>query len=596
MCGIMGVLGLAGAPQLVRDGLTSLEYRGYDSCGVAWPNPDGTLGLARAVGPVAALPEVPAEPTTAFGHTRWATHGGVTVTNAHPHMGCDGRSAVVHNGVLLNHEQLRRDLQGRQHKFLSQTDSECLIHLWEEHQGSAAQRLHALQAALEGTYSVALYDGKENAIFVAKKRNPLWVATLGAATLFASDPVALRRHVKQAIPLEDGDHGILRAGEITLYDANGKTVQRPAQDIAHLDDRVDHAGYEHHMLKEIHETPAALNRLIATHVRQVPPFVELGAKKSLLNNIGRPLLLGAGTSFHAALLAADYVRTLAGLPASARATPEYKDELDLPEDGTLLVAISQSGETLDTLQALHRLRSHPHQTWAFTNQPHSTIGRQSDHTLALQSGVEVSVAATKTFLSQCFLGYLLALRLAAPRLGTSHLAVYARQAIQLPRAIERTLRRQSQVQDMARHLATYENLFVLAKGNLLPMAMEGALKLKEIAYQHAEAYPAGELKHGPFALLTPKTPVLFLLGADRHSSAVLNSLQEVRARGSPVFVLASDDAPDPGIAQCVRLPSIRGDLQPFVFASALHLLSYWVATLPRASRSSRNAQSPARGS
>lgn len=573
----MGALGASQAAPLVRDGLASLEYRGYDSCGIAWRCEDGRIDLARAVGAVARLPPVAPSPNLAFGHTRWATHGGVTEFNAHPHLSCDRRAAVVHNGVLLNHSLLRQELTARGHVFRSETDSESLVHLWEETQGTPHDRLRSLQRSLEGTYSVALYDAVLDLMVVAKMRNPLWVAVSGTATLFASDPVALRRHVLQAIPLEDGDHGLLRPGQIELFDANGRPVQRSAQDISKLDDRIDHAGYEHHMLKEIHETPAALNRLITRHLRQGKPYVELGVPERFLAKARRPLFLGAGTSYHAGLLGAEYARSLAGLPALARATPEYKDEADLPERDTVLIAMSQSGETLDTLQALHRLRSHPHPTLALTNHPHSSIGRHADHTLALDSGTEVSVAATKTFLSQAFLAYLIALRWAAPRLGDAQMALAARRALQVPRLLERTLRRQPQVMELAKLLAGYDNLFVLAKGHLLPIAMEGALKLKEIAYQHAEAYPAGELKHGPFALLTPQTPVLFLVGSGRHRDPVLNSLQEVKARGAPVFALATQDVALPAGVSVLHLPEAHGDAAPFVFASALHLLSYWVA-------------------
>jgi glucosamine--fructose-6-phosphate aminotransferase (isomerizing) len=580
MCGIAGVVGRPGAALLVKRGLRSLEYRGYDSCGIAWL--DGGLRVCRSVGPVEGLAVGPGAETVALGHTRWATHGGVSEANAHPHLDCEGRVAVVHNGVLLNHAALRDALAQGGHRLHSETDSEALAHLWEQEAGRPGlERLRNLRKSLQGTYSIAILDAAEGAIYVAKERNPLWVAVDGKAAFLASDPVALRAHAGHATPLEDGDHGRLSAGRIEIFDAMGRPVRRPSHELRHLDDRTDKAGYEHYMLKEIHETPSALNRLIARHVLQAPPYVDLGLPKAFLGKPRRLLALGAGTSYHAALLGALYFQRLAKLPAEAKATPEYKDDPAVPEPSTLLAVMSQSGETLDTLQALHRLRSHPCPTLALTNHPTSSLGRQADHILPLLSGVEVSVAATKTFLSQALLAYLLALAKGrhAGTLADAQLAHAARGLVALPRAVERTLLRNEAFASLARHLIPFDSVFLLAKGLLVPCAMEGALKLKEIAYQHAEAYPAGELKHGPFALLTPETAVLFLHAPGGHEDAILNSLQEVKARGAPVFVLAMEGAKSDGLPvdSTVWLPETDPELAPLVFAVALHLLSYWTA-------------------
>lgn len=579
MCGIAGVIGRPGAALQVKNALACLEYRGYDSCGVVWVA-DG-LQVQRKIGPVAGLDFTSGPETVALGHTRWATHGGVTEANAHPHMDCAGDVAVVHNGVLSNYAQLRHDLAGRGHELRSETDSEALAHLWEEGTGDGLARLRVLRSHLQGTYSIAILDRNEGAIYVAKQRNPLWLGIADEATYLASDPVALRTHMGTAIALEDGDHGRLRAGAIELYDAGGRPVQRKPHDLSHVDDRADKAGYEHFMLKEIHEAPTAANRLLALHVRQERPYIDLGVPLPLMRGMRRVIALGAGTSFHAALLTSLYMQRLAKIPADAKATPEYKDDPSVPESGTVLVAMSQSGETLDTLQALHRLRSHPCPTVAFTNQPTSSLGRQADATVALRSGTEISVAATKTFLSQALLGQLLALQEAAitGSMTDSEQAHAARALMQLPRALDRTILRSPALAAMARHLIPFDSLFILAKGLLLPVAMEGALKLKEIAYQHAEAYPAGELKHGPFALLTEQTAVVFLLQPGPHQDGVLNSIQEVKARGAPVFVVAMDGARDPSLPaeQVVWLPAAPEMHSPNVFGVAMHLLSYWVA-------------------
>jgi glutamine---fructose-6-phosphate transaminase (isomerizing) len=578
LCGIAGIIGRPGAPASVKRALETLEYRGYDSCGVVWL--DAGLQVARKVGPVAGL-EVPdiAAPV-ALGHTRWATHGGVTEANAHPHLDCKGTVAIVHNGVLLNHAALRQGLAAKGHKLRSETDSEALAHLWEDAPGDGLVRLRALRGHLQGTYSIAVLDSS-GGLFVAKQRNPLWVAHDGTASYLASDPVALRPYVESATPLEDGDHGQLRPTGIDLFDDHGRPVSRAAIDIARADDRPGKAGYEHFMLKEIHEAPGVLNRVLAAHVRQQRPYVDIGMTAAQLRRARRVLTLGAGTSFHAAMLTALHLQRLAKVPAEAKATPEYKDDPSVPEAGTLLVAMSQSGETLDTMQALHRLRSHPATILAITNQPSSSLGRQSDHVLQLRSGTEVSVAATKTFLSQALLGELLALAKGAAdgTLSDASQAHAARTLMALPRAVDRTLLRSPALAALARRLIPHENLFLLAKGLLLPVAMEGALKLKEIAYQHAEAYPAGELKHGPFALLTPETAVLFLLHAGPNEDAVLNSIQEVKARGADVYVVAMEGCRDPGLeaGRVVWLPSTEGPHSAIVFGVAMHLLSYWVA-------------------
>lgn len=575
-------MGAPAAAQLVYRGLRNLEYRGYDSCGIAWIGANG-LETAKTVGGLERLsPNAKGRETVALGHTRWATHGGVTRENAHPHVDCMNRAAVVHNGVLLNYEALRDGLRSRGHEFRSETDSEVLVHLWEDRgRADPIRHLRALLGRLQGTYSVAILDVGQQAFYVAKQRNPLWVASGRGVTYLASDPVALRAHVSKAIPLEDGDHGRLTAGRIELFDTDGRAAKRKSQNIDHIDDHVEKAGYEHFMLKEILESPVALNRVLSRRVQLENPYFDLGIPSKFLGAVRRVLLLGAGTSYHAALLGVPYLQRLAGVAASAAPTPEYKDAREFPERGTLVVALSQSGETLDTLQAMNRLRSRPIKTLALTNHPTSSLARAADHVLPLESGMEIGVAATKSFLSQAFLLHLLALGLGRARgtLGDAALFHAAQQIKVFPRSLEQTFLRSSNAAELARELTNYDHVFVLAKDLLLPAAYEGALKLKEIAYQHAEAYPAGELKHGPFALLSPSTPVVFLIAPGPHEDSLRNSLHEVHARGPPTFVVAAEGAKDPGklATRTFWIPAAPPELQPLVFASALHLVSYWVA-------------------
>ncbi len=581
MCGIMGVLGRKGAARLVHKGLQALEYRGYDSCGVAWIGDDG-IGVARAVGAVANLHVDEGDEDTALGHTRWATHGGVKEENAHPHLDNGNTVAVVHNGVLLNHVQMRKDLEAQGAKFRGETDSECLAHFWASLDGKTGlERLREIQGVLEGTYSVGFLSKDEGVVYFAKNRNPLWIATVDGTTFFASDAVALRGYTDTAIPVEDGDHGIIKAGAFQVFDARGDEVERPTVDISGIDDRVDKAGYEHYMLKEIHECPDVLNRMIARFVRHEAPWVDLGIPDDYMRRYQAYLGLGAGTSHHAAILGDDLHERLALVPGEARPTPEYKDDVDIPREDTLLVCCSQSGETLDTLQALHRLRSHDLPCLALTNHPTSSIGRAADIAVPLLAGIEVSVAATKSFLSQCMLLYLLALKKAdlEGRIPHGAMRYHTDGLRRLPRRIQAILNIEDSYREVARDLARFDNLFLLAKGLHIPAAMEGALKLKEIAYQHAEAYPAGELKHGPFALLSEEAAVVFLLAPDANQDAVLNSLQEVHARGPTTIVVAMEGSKDPGEAanHVLWVPAVDDNLAPFVFSTAMHLLSYWVA-------------------
>ncbi len=575
MCGIFGVIGREGAPEIVHRGLRRLEYRGYDSAGIAWQN--NGLHRVRAVGPVANL-EVPSdEASMAIGHTRWATHGGVTQANAHPHFDSSSRAAVVHNGVLLNHEQLRAELVAAGATFTSETDSEVLAHLWRkaaDEGRDAWGRLSEIMSHLAGTYSVAFLDADTDVVAVAKHRNPLWVAVADGVTYLASDAVALAPHCSEATPLEDGDQGLLAAGSFELRDRDGNPVERSPLPLDALGGDVGLGGYEHFMLKEIHETGHAANAVIGNHVRRHKTHVVPDALRPT-----RFLGLGAGTSYYAATLTAEYVRRLARIPASAAASPEWKDDPAIPEPDALVVAFSQSGETLDTVQALAQLHSHPQRIVAFTNYPQSTIGRQSDVTVPLHSGVEISVAATKTFLSQSLLGLLLAVQMgmANGTLGYARGKRILDDLIRLPRHLDR-IGHDAIFQEHAAWLAGFENAFVLAKGCDLPAAFEGALKLKEIAYQHAEAYPAGELKHGPFALLTESTPVIFLLGDGEHADSVRNSLEEVAARGAPTLVLAVGDVEvDAHRHRVIRLPAASRLQHPLLHATAMHSLAYWTA-------------------
>lgn len=582
MCGIVGVVGARGAARLVYEGLRRLEYRGYDSCGYCLVR-DRRLELVKTVGGVAQLSPPPGgDETLALGHTRWATHGGVTMANAHPHTDCANRIAVVHNGIIENHGELRSRLEAAGHAFRSQTDSEVVPHLLEEHaELPLVDALRRVLGEIRGSYALAALRVGESAIAFAKNRTPLVVGVGRDGHLLASDPNALAAMTDELVYVGDGTCGEITADRIVLWEPDGRP--RPAERVK-LEWRAEEserAGFPHYMLKEIHETPQVLNRVLSGRVHYGPPYVRLELEDDFLRPVRRVTLLGAGTSYHACLIGANYIRRIAGIPAQAELAPEYKDVTTVEAPGTLVVAVSQSGETLDTLEAVGRIRGQGPPILAITNSPHSALARGADASLLLNAGPEVGVAATKTFLAQVVLLLLVALRLARVRgrIGDAELAGFAHGLKEMPRVFARLLLRPRGLEAAGRFLAKYTHSFVLGKGLNLHAAQEGALKLKEIAYQHAEAYAAGELKHGAFALLTPETPVVVLLPPSGSVDKLLNNVMQVKARGSPLVLLTSGSVPGTdGLADhLVALPEVPELLEPLLFANALHLLAYETA-------------------
>ena len=581
MCGIMAVVGARKAVRGVLKGLQRLEYRGYDSCGYVFPV-NGTLKVVKSVGGVANLTaQSSGDETLALGHTRWATHGGVTQANAHPHTDCAGRIAVVHNGIIENHVELRRRLEADGHSFRSETDTEILPHLLEElDKGDLLQALRGVLQEIRGSYSIAAIRTGSDAVVFAKNSTPLIVGVNKDGGLLASDPNALAGLAEKVAYVEDGQFGRVTANGIELFNAKGP-VEPTWVEVAWAAEESDKAGFAHYMLKEIHETPYVLNRTMSGRVFYGPPYLNLGIPAEIFLKAQRVKLLGAGTSHHACLLGASYLRTIAGLPAQAELAPEYKDLRPQEEPQTVLIAVSQSGETLDTLEALKAVEGQGAPLVAVTNNPHSAIGRRADAVVALNAGPEIGVAATKTFLAQVTTLLLLSIEVARQRgrIGISEVAGMAEEIKRLPRVFANLLVDPKPYQDAGRYLAKFGHAFVLGKGLLLHAAQEGALKLKEIAYQHAEAYSAGELKHGPFALLTKDTPVIFLLSRSGAMDKVLNNVMEVKARGSPVILLTAGTLPEAnGLGvHVITLPIVHELLEPLVFGSALHLLSYETA-------------------
>jgi glucosamine--fructose-6-phosphate aminotransferase (isomerizing) len=569
MCGIAGYTGKRPAAPLLVRALERLVYRGYDSAGLATINDHfHVLKGAGAVEQLEArlrLSELPG--TIGLAHTRWATHGGVTDANAHPHLDCDGEVAVVHNGVFENHAEVRARLRERGHAFRSETDSEVLAHLVEEGLEAGALLPEAVREALAhltGTYGVLVARTREPSRLVAARRgSPLVLAHTAHGSLAASDCLALLEHTRDVYFLEDGELGVLTPSRVEVFDPQGQRVAREPVEVPWRDEQTGRGGYDHFMLKEIHEQPRALAAALDQDPRALARFVEA------LRSAERVLLLACGTSHHACLLARQWIAPLVRAPVEAALASEAAHP-PVPARGTLVLAVSQSGETMDVLAATRALKKAGARLLALVNVPGSSLARESEAALTLNCGPEIGVASTKAFLAQLAVFRLLAESLKGrPAAALAVLPALVSAAITLADQPARSL---------ARRLAKEEHAYYLGRGSAQPLALEGALKLKEIACVHAEGFAGGELKHGPLALVRKGSPVLALVPSDGTREAMLTTAQETRARGAWVIGVA------PEASDCfdelLPVPRLAGDAAayyPFALVPALQLLAYHAA-------------------
>ena len=576
MCGIVGYIGEQEALPVLLSSLQRVTYRGYDSFGVAVVNGHG-VGVHKTTGTVEehirGIPSL--KGTIGVGHTRWATVGKVCQENAHPHSDCSGDIVVVHNGDVDNFQELRARLEAKGHRFSSETDSEVIAHLVESHlNGSLTQAVLKTTKELDGSYAIVVMNKSSRELVVARKSSPL-VIGLGEGAMFAaSDIPAILPYTNKFVFLEDGDTARLSTEGIVVW-RGGKKVYRTPHLVSWGAEQLGKNGYEHYMLKEIYEQPQGIRDTIAPHLPpgSTAPQIEGVELPSDLSGV---LLLGCGTSYHAALVGEQLMCQHLGIPARAVVASEYHDGANLP-DGTLIIALSQSGETADTLTTLRRIGKGRYPTLAITNVPESSITREVDNVFFTRVGPEVAVAATKTLTGQLAALYLITFALAAKGNGTpSHLL---RELRSLPVKVERLLGRAAEIESVARTLARHEHMFLIGRGLNTAVAMEGALKLKEIAYTHAEGCMAGELKHGPFALLGPDTPVIAIAATDQHHIRMLNTIREIKARSSSVLAICQDDDEEVGkhTDTVLRVPKADPDFQPTLNMVALQLLSYYVA-------------------
>ena len=599
MCGIVGYTGPRDAAPILLDGLRRLEYRGYDSAGIAILQADGSIAIRKNEGKLQKLVDnlngnAP-RGMLGLGHTRWATHGAPNDTNAHPHTDCAGRIAVVHNGIIENYAELRDDLRARGHSFTTETDTEVLAHLIEEEltspltpllkgEGNATRLVWAVQRALKkvrGTYGIGVLDSQNPELLIgARHFSPLIVGIGDGENFIASDIPALLPHTKRVLLIEDGEIAALTRDAVHLYTLDGVEVEREPFEVNWDVQAAEKGGYPHFFLKEIHEQPAALANALRGRVdERGAHLAELDALD--LARVNRVLLLACGSSFNAGLIGKRVIEEWVRVPAEAIIASEFRYASPVIDDQTLAILITQSGETADTLASMRLAISAGAQTLALTNTIGSSITRGATTVVNLHVGPEIGVVASKTFSAQVLLLELIALDWAQRRgtLDAARVAEIARQMAELPDRVEGAMGLDNQMRALAEKIWTRRSIFFFGRGFGYPTALEGALKLKEISYLHAEGYPAGELKHGPIAMLDPEIPVIAIATHSAALEKVVSNIQEVRARSAPVIALATEG--DAGIAQhaqdVIYLPRVAEEFAPVVAVVPLQLLAYYVA-------------------
>lgn len=585
MCGIVTAVAARNVVPVLIEGLLRLEYRGYDSAGLALLNP--SLMRLRSVGRVAELAAQAAEQTACMGiaHTRWATHGVPSERNAHPHV--SGNLAVVHNGIIENYAELRSVLVAEGYVFTSDTDTEVIAHLIQHIQKTTPDLFMAVQQAttqLTGAYAIGVIQEGESRIIVARHGAPLLLGVGEDGHYAASDAAALLQVTRQIIYLEEGDCAELKQDGLNIVGADGTAVSRPIVQSSLSADAVELGEYQHYMQKEIFEQPQALAATLEmiSGAQTFTPNLFGVAAPELLTGVKSVLILACGTSYHSGLVAKYWIEQLAGVSCAVEIASEYRYRVSVPDADQLVVAISQSGETADTLASVRYAKAQGMlRTLAICNVPESAIVRECALRFLTRAGPEIGVASTKAFTTQLAALFLLAATLAKQtgRLATSMEAVYLNALRHLPVAVQKVLAGEADIKAWAKHFANKHHALFLGRGQHYPIALEGALKLKEISYIHAEGYPAGELKHGPLALVDKDMPVISIAPNDALLEKLKSNLKEVAARGGELYVFADADSAveeEPGV-HVLRLPEHYGMLSPVLHVIPLQLLSYHVA-------------------
>ena len=590
MCGIVGYVGPREAAPVLLDGLRRLEYRGYDSAGIAVLD-QGRFFIARAEGKLSALVEKlnggTPPGTTGIGHTRWATHGKPVERNAHPHLSGNRRIAVIHNGIIENFAERKKALKAQGQEFLSDTDTEVFAHEVERcYEGDLFAAVRTARQTLVGAYAVVVSSVDEPGVLVAARSGPPIVLGVGEGENFvASDATAVLPWTRKVVFLEDGDVARVDAKSIRIVDVDGNETTREARVLSWDAVSAEKGGYLHFMAKEIHEQPVAVAESMGGKVSLETGDLEfddplLSADRAA--RIDRVLLLACGTSWHASLIGKFLIERMARLPVEVDYGSEFRYRAPVVSEATLAIGVSQSGETADTVAALQEARRQGASLGAIVNVPGSQIARMAEAVWPTHAGPEIGVASTKAFTTQLVVFFLIAARLREARgirkgLTREEISALAR----LPGLMEKAIRREARIEALARKLSHYHDFLYLGRGMHYPIALEGALKLKEISYIHAEGYPAGEMKHGPIALISEAMPVVVLAPRDGWREKTISNLREVKSRDARAIVVATeiDDEIEELADDVIEIPETIPELQPIVSVIPLQLLAYHIAVI-----------------
>lgn len=595
MCGIVGYIGKAEAPKVLINGLRRLEYRGYDSAGLAVMDGD-RIAVAKAPGKVAALKDRAradwsaerfVRASTGIAHTRWATHGPPTEVNAHPHLDQSGDIALVHNGIIENYRSLRARLEGKGHHFLSETDTEVLSHLIGDcDKGDLFQAVCDALHQVEGTFGIAVLSAREpGRIITARRGSPIVIGVGDGETIIASDASAIVAHTQRVIYLDDNDIAIVTADSVDIRDLNNVPVTREIAELGMDASAAEKGGYEHFMLKEIHEQPDSLGNAIRGRLDLnlgTSVLAGMGTSARDLADLNRVVIVGCGTSLHAGLVGEYAFEDLADINAEVQQAAEFRYRNPIVGSRDLVVAISQSGETADTLAAVREANQKGAFVMSLCNVVGSTIARETGRGVYLHAGPEISVASTKAFTCQVAVLLMMALKIGRGRRYSRDEGIrLAREIEMIPALVQKVVAQDAQIAKIAESYANEEHAFFIGRGPMYPVALEGALKLKEISYIHAEGYHAAELKHGPIALLVDGTPVVALACDIPGKDKVLGNIEECRARGARILGIVTEG--DDESAECmddfIAIPRCHPLVATIPAVVALQLFSYHVARL-----------------
>ena len=594
MCGIVGYVGNKSAVDVLIEGLTNLEYRGYDSSGIAL-NIDNKVQVYKAQGKLQNLKNIVennyseiSKSTIGIGHIRWATHGKPTIANAHPHTCNCGRVAIVHNGIIENYKELKEKLEKQGCAFRSETDTETIAHLVATKFAQTKNLTEAVRLAtkeLEGAYAIAvIHQDIKNTIVATRRNAPLVIGFGNGENYVASDIPALIQYTKRAMYLDDNQIVTLTPDSAKVIDSDNNSVELKIENLPWEPVALSKMGYKHFMLKEIHEQPDIVRNVLAGKLKGTDEAVilnEVTLSKAELKELNRIQIVACGTSLHAAMIGKYIIEDFCGIPVDVEPSSEYIYRKTITDKNTLVIGVSQSGETADTITAVRQAKSKGSHILIVTNRPDSTMAREADSLVPVNAGIEVSVAATKSYMAQVISFYLLALYMAEIKgsMSNDELVNLKHELVVLPQKIEKILTHKEEIQSCARKFSSFKDFIFIARGINFPTALEGALKLKEISYINATGYSAGELKHGPIAMLDDSMPVLSILMKGKVYDKILSNAQEAKARNARMIALTNSEDTNLNelFENIIRIPDISETLSPALAIVPLQLLAYYIA-------------------